>query len=189
MVPAKEVHSAAYPGDGFLEEEQTIEERIAPPRKSLDASALHQPISILPYVSPVCVTQDTTITTATHLMQENRIGCVLVQDTVPLLGIFTERDLLNRVLGAGLNLDQTTVGSVMTPDPETLPIDAAIVFALNLMGEGAFRHLPLVNDEGRPVGMLSVKHIVQYLTEFFSEEVLNLPPRPNLLHPGQREGA
>ena len=52
MVPAKEVHSAAYPGDGFLEEEQTIEERIAPPRKSLDASALHQPISILPYVSP-----------------------------------------------------------------------------------------------------------------------------------------
>ena len=55
----------------------------------------------------------------------------------------------------------------MTPDPETLPLDAAIAFALNLMGEGAFRHLPLVNDEGRPVGMLSVKQIVQHLTEFF----------------------
>ena len=77
----------------------------------------------------------------------------------------------------------------MTPDPETLPLDAAIAFALNLMGEGAFRHLPLVNDEGRPVGMLSVKHIVQHLTEFFSEEFLNLPPHPNLLHPGPREGA
>ncbi len=189
MVPAREVHSAAYPGDGFLEEEQTMEELIAPPRKSLDANLLHQPISILSYVPPVCVTQDTTITMATHLMQENRVGCVLIQDTVQILGIFTERDLLNRVLGAGRDVDQTTVGSVMTPDPETLPIDAAIVFALNLMGEGAFRHLPLVNDEDRPVGMLSAKHIVQYLTEFFSEEVLNLPPRPNLLHPGQREGA
>ena len=108
MVLAKSVHSAAYPGDGFIEEEQTIEERVAPPRKSLDANASYQPISILAYVSPVCVTRDTTITTATHLMQENRIGCVLVQETAPLLSIFTERDLLNRVLGAGQDLDQTT---------------------------------------------------------------------------------
>ncbi len=192
MARVKTSHQAdttAYPGDGLVEEEQTITERISEPRKRLDESLLHEPVSVLPYVPPVIVTPGTTVTDAIHRMRENKIGCVLIRQENSVIGIFTERDLLNRVIGPRLDIDQTVVGSVMTPDPETLAIDAPVAFALNLMGEGAFRRLPLVDDSGQPVGMLSVKHIVQYLTEFFSEEVLTLPPRPNLLHPGQREGA
>ena len=181
--------TTAYPGDGIVEEEQTIAERIAEPRKRLDESILHEPVSVLQYLPPVIVSPSTTVTGATRSMREQKVGGVLVQADDALVGIFTERDLLNRVIGPRLDLDQTTVGSVMTSDPETLSVDAPIAFALNLMGEGAFRRLPLVDEAGRPVGMLSVKHIVQYVTEFFSEEVLTLPPRPNLLNPGQREGA
>ena len=184
-----QANTAAYPGDGLVEEEQTITERISEPRKRLDESLLNEPVSLLPHVLPVIVTSSTTVTDAIHLMRENKIGCVLVRQENSVIGIFTERDLLNRVIGPRLDIDQTEIGSVMTSDPETLAIDAPIAFALNLMGEGAFRRLPLVDDSGQPVGMLSVKHIVQYLAEFFSEEVLTLPPRPNLLHPGQREGA
>ncbi len=184
-----QTNTAAYPGDGLVEEEQTITERVSEPRKRLDESLLNEPVSLLPHVPPVIVTSSTTVTDAIHLMRENKIGCVLVRQENSVIGIFTERDLLNRVIGPRLDIDQTEIGSVMTADPETLAIDAPIAFALNLMGEGAFRRLPLVDDSGQPVGMLSVKHIVQYLAEFFSEEVLTLPPRPNLLHPGQREGA
>lgn len=181
--------TTAYPGDGIVEEEQTITERISEPSKRLDESLLNEPVSALPYVPPVLVDPDTTVADAIGRMRENKTGCVLVRQENSAIGIFTERDLLNRVLGPRLDLDQTKIGSVMTPDSETLMVDAPIAFALNLMGEGAFRRLPLIDESGQPVGMLSVKHIVQYLAEFFSEEVLTLPPRPNLLHPGQREGA
>ncbi len=184
-----QVHADAYPGEGLVEEEQTITERVSEPRRRLDESLLNEPVSLLPYVPPLVVPSSTTVREAIRRMREHKIGGVLVQQEHSITGIFTERDLLNRVLGPQLDLAQTEVGSVMTPDPETLSVDAPIAFALNLMGEGAFRRLPLVDESGQPVGILSVKHIVQYLAEFFSEEILTLPPRPNLLHPGQREGA
>ena len=184
-----QVNTDAYPGEGLVEEEQTITERLSEPSKRLDESLLNEPVGRLPYVPPVFVAPQATVSEAVVQMRENKLGCVLVRQERTVVGLFTERDLLNRVIGPQLDMQQTQVESVMTPDPETLVVDAPIAFALNLMGEGAFRHLPLVDDSGQPVGMLSVKHIVQYLAEFFSEEVLTLPPRPNLLHPGQREGA
>lgn len=184
-----QVNTDAYPGEGLVEEEQTITERLSEPSKRLDESLLNEPVGRLPYVPPVIVAPQATVSEAVVQMRENKLGCVLVRQERTVVGLFTERDLLNRVIGPQLDMQQTQVESVMTPDPETLVVDAPIAFALNLMGEGAFRHLPLVDDSGQPVGMLSVKHIVQYLAEFFSEEVLTLPPRPNLLHPGQREGA
>jgi CBS domain-containing protein len=177
----------SYPGEGVLEEEQTIAERTAPARKALDASTLQEPIRALPFVSPVCVAREASVAEAVRLMQEHHVGCVLVEEAGRLVGIFTERDVLNKMMGQARDPAQTPVETVMTADPEALPVDAAISFALNLMSEGGFRHLPLVDDAHRPVGMLSVKHIVNYLAELFSQEVLNLPPRPGLLHPGERD--
>ncbi len=177
-----------YAGEGLQEEEHIMAERSAPVRRQLDESALHEPISILPYVPPLNVTPQTSVAEAIRLMQEQRVGCVLVQESDRLIGIFTERDLLYKLLGSAYDSTQTPVESVMTPDPEALPIDAPIAFALNRMGEGGFRRMPLVDDVHRPVGMLSVKHIISYLAEFFPEAVLNLPPQAELLHPGEIDG-
>lgn len=177
-----------YASEGLEEEEHIIEERTAPARRQLDENALHEPISTLPYVPPLNVTPQTSVAEAVRLMQEQRVGCVLVQEAERLVGIFTERDLLNKVLGGEQELSQLQVGAVMTADPEALPTDAPLAFALNLMGEGGFRRLPLVDEAHRPVGMLSVKHIISYLAEFFPEAVLNLPPRAELLHPGEIDG-
>ena len=182
---AEELRTGPYPGEGLSEEEQIIEERTAPARKALDARSLQGPIQVLPFVPPLCVTRSTSVAEAIRLMQEHHVGCVLVQEADRLVGIFTERDVLNKVAGKIHNPAQTLVETVMTADPEALPIDAAIAFALNLMSEGGLRHLPLVDAAHRPVGMLSVKHIVRYLADLFPEEVLNLPPQPELLHPGQ----
>jgi CBS domain-containing protein len=77
----------------------------------------------------------------------------------------------------------------MTADPATLGIDDAIVYALNKMGVGGFRHVPLVDDDKRPVGIISVRHIVRYVVDFFAREVMNLPPEPGMDVGRSREGA
>ncbi len=184
---AKELRTDLYPGEGLLEEEQIIEERTAPARKALDAHSLQEPIQVLPFVPPLCVSRETSVAEAVRLMQEDRVGCVLVQEAGRLVGIFTERDVLNKAVGSAHDPARTAVETVMTADPEALAVDAPICFALNLMSEGGFRHLPLVDEAHRAVGMLSVKHIVRYLVDLFPEEILNLPPRPELLHPDQKE--
>jgi CBS domain-containing protein len=185
---AEELPIGSYPGEGLLEEEHIIEERTGPARKALDARDLQEPIQVLPFAPPLCITRQSSIAAAIRLMQENHVGCVLVQEAERLVGIFTERDVLNRVAGKIADPGHAPVDTVMTADPEALPVDAAIAFALNLMSEGGFRHLPLVDTAHRPVGVLSVKHIVRYLADLFPEEVLNLPPQPELLHPGQVDG-
>ena len=64
---------------------------------------------------------------------------------------------------------------LMTPNPEVLHPDDPIVYALHRMSVGGYRHVPLVDDGGRPVGMLSVKDIVHYVVSFFVSDVLTLP--------------
>jgi CBS domain-containing protein len=192
-------------GEGLIEEDHIIEERSAPPRKRLDEQALHEPIRLLPYTPPVCVSPQTSVAEAVRAMKEKGIGGILVQENERLVGIFTERDLLNKLIGSGRDLDQTPVADVMTAETEALPVDADIAFALRMMGEGiphlsllsqqefalrmmgegGYRRIPLVDEDDRPVGILSVKHIISYLAEFFPQDVLNLPPLPHLLHPEQ----
>ena len=108
------------------------------------------------------------------------IGCVLVAGSDgKLAGIFTERDLLNRVAGRRLEWRSTRVADYMTRDPESLRPDDRIVWALNLMHVGGYRHVPLVDASDRPVGVVSVKDIVSFLVELFPAAVLNLPPDPH----------
>ena len=79
---------------------------------------------------------------------------------------------------AGRALLAGKVDAVMTQRPETLGPDDPVAFALRLMSVGGFRHIPLVDGEGRPVGILSVKDIVDFLVEHFPQAVLNIPPEP-----------
>jgi CBS domain-containing protein len=108
-------------------------------------------------------------------MREHHVGCVLVVDGDRLAGILTERDLLLKMENIGLD---EPVARLMTPDPETLQLDDPIVWALNRMSVGGYRHVPLVDPDGRPVGILSVKDIVHSIVALFPNEVLTLPPDP-----------
>lgn len=96
------------------------------------------------------------VRTAAHIMQTARIGSVLVVEKDVLVGIFTERDGLFRVLAGGLDPDRTRVGEVMTAEPQTISPDRPLVHALHLMHEGGFRHMPVV-ENGRPVGVVSIR--------------------------------
>jgi CBS domain-containing protein len=76
----------------------------------------------------------------------------------------------------------------MTRNPVTLPADSAVAFALNRMVVEGFRHIPLVDDDNRPVAEVSMRNLIEYLSDFYNRDVLNLPPDPNVKS-GNREGA
>jgi CBS domain-containing protein len=124
---------------------------------------------------------------AVRLMRDEGVGCLLVCEGDRLVGIFTERDLMRRVVAEGGSLDQPVAG-VMTPNPVVVNPKEAIRAAVRRMEEGGYRHLPVVNEAGKPLGVLSVKDIVRYLVEHFPATVYNLPPDPGVV-PQEAEGA
>lgn len=134
-----------------------------------------------------CLRIDQTVADAVALMRRERVGCVLVCQGDRLCGIFTERDLIRRVLAARRSLS-LPLAECMTADPVVVQPNESIGTAVRRMQAGSYRHLPVVDSEGRPVGVLSVKRIVHYLVEHFPSTVYCLPPDPNVF-PRQREGA
>jgi len=120
-----------------------------------------------------------TIERAIQLMIDQRLGGVLVEQDGRLVGIFTERDLMRRVVAAGIALDRS-IEEVMTPEPETLRLDDGIAFALNRMTVGGFRNVPILGDEGEVVGILSQREVVDYIVSLLPTHVINLPPLPDL---------
>jgi len=136
---------------------------------------------------PLWVAPEQTVAEAVALMQQHQVGCLLVCRDDVLLGIFTERDLLRRVLACGQPLTLPIATVMTTPAVGVLPKDS-IGVAVRRMQEGGFRHLPVIDESGRPVGVLSVKRIVHYLVEHFPSTVYNLPPDPDTF-PEEAEGA
>jgi CBS domain-containing protein len=148
---------------------------------------LHEPIRTLAPKAPVCVAPGATIREAVEVMNEARVGCVLVSDGASLAGILTERDVLRLVVGK-LGLD-TPVDAVMTAHPECVRMEDGIAYALNKMSVGGYRHIPVVDADGRPMGLVSVRDFVRFIVSVFPAAVLNLPPEPHLGIARSAEGA
>lgn len=110
-----------------------------------------------------------TVRAAAVRMAEGKVGAMLVVDGGRIAGIFTERDLLNRVIAKHLDPDTTTLAQVMTPDPRTVSPDKTLAHALVMMYEGCYRHVPVVED-GKPLGMVSARDALgRELIEFENE--------------------
>jgi CBS domain-containing protein len=158
-----------------------------------DARLLREPLTVLPTQRPLTLGLDSSVTEAMRAMQREHRGCVLVTDDgspeSKLTGIFTERDVLFRIVDRGRNPASLPLGEVMTPDPETLSVHATIAFVLNKMAVGGFRHVPVVDDEHRPYGVISVRDVVTFLVDAFPREVFNLPKEAGEPRTRSREGA
>jgi len=116
----------------------------------------------VPLTAPATIT----VEEAARLMKRSRVGALMVVEGQKLVGIFTERDALYKVVAQGLNAQSTFVSAVMTPDPQTIHPDKPFVDALHLMHESGYRHIPVVED-GRPIGMVSAR-------DAFGSELANL---------------
>lgn len=107
--------------------------------------------------SLITASPEMTVRSASKLMAEKRIGALLVVENQRISGIFTERDALNKVLAGSLDPDATRLSEVMVCDPQTIRTDKPLAYALHMMAEGGFRHVPVVDDAGVPVGMVSAR--------------------------------
>ena len=108
---------------------------------------------------------------AAQLMKQRRIGAMMVVEQGFLVGIFTERDALNRVVAEGRDASVTTLAEIMTSNPRTVSPNASFTSAMEMMHEGRFRHVPVV-ENGRPVGMISVRDAMGPELESFVYEML-----------------
>src|SRR3954466_4949631 len=119
----------------------------------LARNLLVESVERLASAAPLCLGHDASVRDAVDLMRRHRVGCVLVCQAGRLLGIFTERDLLRRVLAPGRPLS-LPLGDFMTTDPVVVQRTESIGAAIRRMEEGGYRHLPVVEGSGRPVGVL-----------------------------------
>lgn len=141
----------------------------------------------LPLREPLTVPPETSIRQTVQIMQQAGVGYCLIRRDRELLGIFTERDLMGRVLVRRVD-PASPVEPYMTPQPVTVRHDDSIATAIRIMFQGHYRHLPVVDEMGVPIGVASVKHIVAYLVDYYPSTIYNLPPQPRQVQKS-REGA
>ena len=142
---------------------------------------------VLAKPDPATVTPQTSLRDALALMRAHGGDAILVKDGNRLAGILTERDVLTRVLGAGVD-ESKPVAGFMTSDPHTLSANASLLEAMQAMESGHYRNVPLMEPDGTVVGLLRQQDVIEFIAEAFPQEILNLPPRPHQLM-DQPEGA
>ena len=133
--------------------------------------------SVVANQTPLTAAKTTTVLEAAHLMKAQSKGALLVVEGSKLIGIFTERDALFRVIAAGRDPTTTPVSEVMTPQPQTIHPDEPFLHAMRIMHRGGFRHLP-VAEHGRPLGMVSARDA---LDDDLYELSVNLEQQENML--------
>ena len=112
-----------------------------------------------------------TVAQAAEEMRAQSHGSALICDQGKLVGVFTERDLL-RFLTTGRPMS-TPITEVMTSDPRSVGLDDTLMHVIQLMDQGAYRRLPVVNSQLQPMGIVDVKVVVHFLVEHFPAGVYN----------------
>jgi len=130
----------------------------------LEVQLLSDKISSLNPKPPQVVAPKASLREVIDIMVEHSIGCVLVVQDGQIQGVFTERDAILKLNTDYQSMLERRVEEFMTPNPQTLAPDAKIAFAIQRMDQGGYRHLPIVDAQGTPVGVISVRDILAYLT-------------------------
>ncbi len=115
-------------------------------------------------------TGDLNVREAARRMMEAQVGSIVIMSGNQLAGIFTERDMLTRIVAAGRDPDTTRLDDVMTRHPQTVTVDKPLGHALHLMHECGFRHMPVVEGE-RLIGMVSARDALATELLAFEDEI------------------
>jgi CBS domain-containing protein len=146
-----------------------------------------EPVTRAHPTQPLLVAPEATLRSVLEHMQERGHGSALISAPQgPVQGILTERDIV-RLLAQQVDLD-VAVQEIMVRDPVTVTRQDTVGKAIALMAQGGYRRMPVVDEQGRPIGMVSAAGILEYLVDHFPKVVYTLPPKPH--HTTQeREGA
>ena len=133
---------------------------IPSPSTEFEAELVKVPLADLMHHKPLTIAPGASAEDAVRQMQQAGAGCLVVTDGDKVRGILSERDLVTKLDGPGL--DGVTVADLMTPDPVVLRPDDSIAVAINKMAVGGFRHIPLVVD-GRATGIVSARDVFRHI--------------------------
>ena len=126
----------------------------------------------------VCIAPSTPLSRAIEAMKQDEGGCAIVcAEDGSVVGIFTERDLLTKIIGRETDLS-VAVSKLMSPVVATLTPEATIGDAVAIMNDKGYRNIPLVKA-GKLVGSISVFDVIRYLAESYPKTTMNLPPNPD----------
>lgn len=142
--------------------------------KQTTKRARQESVSLMGIDDYVCIEPSAPISQAIERMKQDEGGCAIVCEGDRVVGIFTERDLLTKIVGREVDLD-APVSQWMSPVVATLKPDATIGEAVSIMNEKSYRNIPLV-ENGKLVGSISVFDVISYLAESYPKTTMNLPP-------------
>ena len=164
--------------EDYLEDEMKIMDEQDSSPTAISAEAFQKPLSDMGIKKLFTIDINSTIGDAIKIMQDRKFGSVLITKDKKLAGIFTERDVLNKVIGKLPDYETRPITEVMTADPVALRGDDMIAYALNNMHVGGYRHVPIINDDDEPISIISVKDVVSYVLDQFPNEITNLLSEP-----------
>ncbi len=153
------------------------------PTESVEAVLKESRLRFLRKSSPVVLPSDTSVGEVIRRLQGSQDGAALITESDGrLAGIFTERDYLDKIAVADKRARSrqsfdTPIERLMTRSPRTLTPDHTVGDAIQLMTQGGYRHIPVVEPDGRIYGLVSASDAVAFIAEHFPAEVFNLPPR------------
>ena len=147
----------------------------------------NDPLSTLTQEKFIVLNEQATLREAIDNIQRYHIGCILLEKDHKITGIFTERDIVQNIVGNRHNLEKECVADYMTKSPDVLYSQDPIAFALNKMISGGYRHIPIVDKEEKPIGIITMQDIINHLGDYFFDDIVNLPHTP-LRDQTQREG-
>jgi len=157
--------------------------------KRLSPHEIQAPLGSL-MCAPITIDIGASVKAAIDLLIEHKVGTVLVVSDGILRGIFGERDVLLKLMNQPVDdLSGISVEQFMKANPKTLTTTDSIDTAILEMAKGGYRHIPIVDERHRPVGLVSIRDIIAHIVEHFLEEVLTLPPKPIRDAMKAREGA
>jgi CBS domain-containing protein len=155
----------------------TISEKVVnSPRETLgviNQEFLLQSLGSLARKQPVCLDQDTLVTDAVITILESKVGSALLLDqNLKVVGIFTERDYLKHFAKGERDPKSTKLKEVSTMNPVLVTPETTLAYGLNLMSLGGFRHLPVIDETGHAIGVVSVRDVIDRISESLVNDLL-----------------
>ena len=133
------------------------------PEIDIKNSIMSDKLSVLNPTLSVRIRPDTKVKDVIQTMVDKKIGAVLIVDDNKLVGIFSERDIIKKIADRYDEVKEEAISEFMTENPECLSINHTLAYALNRMDLGDFRHIPIIDDENRPTGIIAVRDILRYI--------------------------
>lgn len=130
---------------------------------------------------------DISLQKAMELMQANKSGYVVIASKKKVAGIFTEADLVMKVLDKDMDWNRP-VSDFMTKEPPILAMTDSVGRAIDIMAETRCYHIPLVDENKDLANVISVRTLIRFLAEFYPAEIFNLPPNPGQIMETQEGG-